>query len=55
VEAYDEDAKLSVDLLLELPTCNGRIGATGTYQISLPTLSGYISVNECPNVPQACV
>jgi carboxymethylenebutenolidase len=29
VEAYDEDAKLSVDLLLDLPTCNGRIGATG--------------------------
>ncbi|GAO50206.1 hypothetical protein G7K_4340-t2 [Saitoella complicata NRRL Y-17804] len=29
VKAYDEDAKLSVDLLLRLPTCNGRIGATG--------------------------
>ncbi|KAF9698908.1 hypothetical protein EKO04_002740 [Ascochyta lentis] len=29
VEAYDEDAKLSVDILLDLPTCNGRIGATG--------------------------
>jgi carboxymethylenebutenolidase len=29
VEAYDEDAKLSVDALLDLPTCNGRIGATG--------------------------
>lgn len=27
--AYDEDASLSVDLLLSLPTCNGRIGATG--------------------------
>lgn len=26
---YDEDAKLSVDTLLSLPTCNGRIGATG--------------------------
>jgi carboxymethylenebutenolidase len=29
VEAYDEDAKLSVDTLLDLSTCNGRIGATG--------------------------
>jgi len=27
--AYDEDAALSVSALLELPTCNGRIGATG--------------------------
>ncbi|EAS37111.3 dienelactone hydrolase [Coccidioides immitis RS] len=27
--AYDEDAKLSVDYLLSLPTCNGRVGATG--------------------------
>lgn len=29
VEAYDEDATLSVDALLALPTCNGRVGATG--------------------------
>jgi carboxymethylenebutenolidase len=29
VEAYDEDATLSVDALLALKTCNGRIGATG--------------------------
>jgi len=27
--AYDEDAELSVSLLLSLDTCNGRIGATG--------------------------
>lgn len=27
--AYDEDARLSVDYLLSLPTCNGRVGATG--------------------------
>ena len=27
--AYDEDAALSVSTLLALPTCNGRIGATG--------------------------
>ncbi|KAL9619361.1 MAG: hypothetical protein Q9160_006041 [Pyrenula sp. 1 TL-2023] len=27
--AYDEDARLSVDTLVSLPTCNGRIGATG--------------------------
>ncbi|KAI9759379.1 MAG: hypothetical protein M4579_002368 [Chaenotheca gracillima] len=27
--AYDEDATLSVDTLLSLPTCSGRIGATG--------------------------
>jgi len=27
--AYDEDAKLSVDLLVSLPNCNGRIAATG--------------------------
>ncbi|KAE9411067.1 dienelactone hydrolase [Gymnopus androsaceus JB14] len=29
VEAFDEDAKLSIDLLTSLPNCNGRIGATG--------------------------
>lgn len=27
--AYDEDARLSVDLLLSLKTCNGHVGATG--------------------------
>jgi dienelactone hydrolase len=27
--AYDEDATLSVSTILALPTCNGRIGATG--------------------------
>jgi carboxymethylenebutenolidase len=27
--AYDEDSTLSIDTLLALPTCNGRIGATG--------------------------
>jgi len=26
---YDEDATLSIDLLLSLKTCNGRIGSTG--------------------------
>lgn len=26
---YDEDAKLAVDVLLGLSTCNGRVGATG--------------------------
>ncbi len=29
VSAYDEDAKLAIDALVGLPTCNGRIGATG--------------------------
>jgi len=29
LSAYDEDASLSVDYLLSLPTCTGRIGATG--------------------------
>jgi len=29
VSAYDEDAKLTIDLLTSLPTCTGRIGATG--------------------------
>lgn len=29
VSAYDEDATLTVDHLLSLPTCTGRIGATG--------------------------
>jgi carboxymethylenebutenolidase len=29
VAAYDEDAKLAVDLLTSLPNCNGRIAATG--------------------------
>jgi carboxymethylenebutenolidase len=27
--AYDEDAGLAIDTLLSLPTCNGRIGASG--------------------------
>jgi carboxymethylenebutenolidase len=38
VEAYDEDATLSIDTLLEMPTCNGRVGATGKYP-SPPSLS----------------
>lgn len=29
LSAYDEDAVLSTTLLLSLPTCNGRVGATG--------------------------
>lgn len=29
VSAYDEDATLTIDLLQSLPSCNGRIGATG--------------------------
>ncbi|KAF2230330.1 alpha/beta-hydrolase [Viridothelium virens] len=29
LSAYDEDATLSVDFLVSLPTCNGRVGATG--------------------------
>lgn len=29
VSAYDEDATLSVDQLVGMETCNGRIGATG--------------------------
>ncbi|PYH89756.1 Delta(24(24(1)))-sterol reductase [Aspergillus ellipticus CBS 707.79] len=29
IAAYDEDASLTVDYLLSLPTCNGRVGATG--------------------------
>ncbi|KAF2485973.1 Alpha/Beta hydrolase protein [Neohortaea acidophila] len=29
VSAYDEDATLSIDCLVGLETCNGRIGATG--------------------------
>ncbi|KAJ3993947.1 dienelactone hydrolase [Lentinula boryana] len=29
VAAFDEDAKLTIDLLCSLPNCNGRIGATG--------------------------
>ncbi|WVQ85900.1 hypothetical protein IAT38_008068 [Cryptococcus sp. DSM 104549] len=29
VEAYDEDATLSVDLLTSLPNCTGRIASTG--------------------------
>jgi len=29
IAGYDEDAKLSIDCLISLPTCTGRIGATG--------------------------
>jgi hypothetical protein len=36
VAAYDEDAKLSVDILLDLETCNGRIGATGSSPFTSP-------------------
>jgi carboxymethylenebutenolidase len=41
VEAYDEDATLSIDTLLEMPTCNGRVGATGEHPspLSLSLLS----------------
>jgi carboxymethylenebutenolidase len=26
---YDDDAKVTIDYLVNLETCNGRIGATG--------------------------
>jgi carboxymethylenebutenolidase len=42
VEAYDEDATLSIDALLALETCNGRVGATGMFQYHLPR-PNYIS------------
>lgn len=29
LKSYDEDNKLSIDYLVSLPTCNGKIGATG--------------------------
>jgi carboxymethylenebutenolidase len=29
VEAYDEDATLSVDLLVNHPNCTGRVASTG--------------------------
>jgi dienelactone hydrolase len=29
LSAYDEDATLSIDLLLGLPNCNGRVGTAG--------------------------
>ena len=29
LEGYDEDAKVTIDYLVGLETCNGRIGATG--------------------------
>jgi len=30
LSAYDEDAKLTIDYLVGLESCNGKIGATGT-------------------------
>ena len=38
--AYDEDATLSIDCLVGLENCNGRIGATGKHSIH-NTLSKY--------------
>lgn len=32
--AYDSDAKATLDLLISLPNCNGRIGATGSVELS---------------------
>lgn len=29
MESYDEDATLATDYLVSLPTCTGRVGATG--------------------------
>jgi carboxymethylenebutenolidase len=29
LEGYDNDAKLTIDYLVGLDTCNGRVGATG--------------------------
>lgn len=44
VEAYDEDATLSIDTLLNLETCNGRVGATGKHLLftllPLPSIYG---------------
>jgi len=29
LQGYDDDAKVTIDYLVGLETCNGRIGATG--------------------------
>jgi hypothetical protein len=33
VEGYDNDATLTIDYLVGLDTCNGRVGATGTLYV----------------------
>ena len=29
LKSYDEDTNLTIEYLLSLPTCNGKLGATG--------------------------
>lgn len=41
VASYDEDNKLTIDYLLSLPTCNGKIGATGM------CLGGHLAYRAC--------
>ncbi|KAF8708301.1 Dienelactone hydrolase family, partial [Rhizoctonia solani] len=41
VAAYDEDATLSVDLLVSLPNCTGRVAATGM------CLGGHLAFRVC--------
>lgn len=59
VEAYDEDATLSIDTLLELPTCNGRVGATGMLLVPRILCPSYVmfavpiylpSTPACPSI-----
>ncbi|EAT91650.2 hypothetical protein SNOG_00155 [Parastagonospora nodorum SN15] len=47
VEAYDEDATLSIDTLLALETCNGRVGATGGHLAYRCALDPRISSAIC--------
>lgn len=38
LEGYDEDAKLTIDYLVGLETCNGRVGATGAQSLPMSEL-----------------
>ncbi|KAJ4286364.1 hypothetical protein N0V88_008031 [Collariella sp. IMI 366227] len=57
LESYDEDSYKTVDYLLSLPTCTGRIGATGMClggHLALrasPNLGPYTAANTSPSAP----
>jgi hypothetical protein len=53
LQGYDDDAKVTIDYLVGLETCNGRIGATGEipywcWGINRRDVSGWTSrISRC--------
>lgn len=57
LQGYDDDAKVTIDYLVGLDTCNGRIGATGVifiiWDAETRDVSGWTSCVSCSIRPSS--